>query len=138
MLDHYDIPRNLITDQISAIRKNRYEALRTHDIPRKSISERDDIMSGLKTENYHLRKGSPFDGQNLIQIDLRSATGATLIAVERNGEIIHNPRADFILNEKDMLLLVGKPVDISRAVQYLEAGEGPPRASLSDNLYDIP
>lgn len=138
VLNHYNVPRNLIHDQISDIRRNRYEALRTHDIPRKNLMERQEAMSSIDTENYQVRKGSPFAGLSLAEIDLRGNTGATLMAVEREGTFIQNPEPDLIFNELDILLLVGKHEDINRAVHYLESGTPPPRPSTRDELYDTP
>jgi CPA2 family monovalent cation:H+ antiporter-2 len=138
VLNHYNIPSNLIHDQISDIRRNRYEALRSYDVPRKSLIERQEAMSGIETENYQIRKGSPFAGMTLAETDLRGITGATLMAVERDGAFIQNPKPDFSFKESDILLFVGKHDDISRAVHFFEGNEPPPKPSSRDDLYNTP
>ena len=138
VLNHYNVPRNIIRNEITNIRKNSYETLRTHDIPRKNIVERDEIMSGIETENYQVQGGSQIIDRSLRELDLRGETGATLMAVERGGDFIHNPGADFTFREHDILLIVGKATDISSAVHFLEGGALPPKPSKKDNLFDIP
>jgi CPA2 family monovalent cation:H+ antiporter-2 len=138
VLNHYNVPRNIIHNEIADIRKNRYETLRTHDIPRKNMIERQEIMSGIKTENYQVQEGSQIIDRSLRELDLRGETGATLIAVERMGEFIHNPNADFMFEAGDILLIVGKNRDITGAVHYLDGGELPPAPSSRDDLYDTP
>jgi Trk K+ transport system NAD-binding subunit len=44
------------------------------------------------------------------------------MAVKR-GETIHqNPDADFVFEAGDIILLVGRPSDIGRAIEYIDSG----------------
>jgi Trk K+ transport system NAD-binding subunit len=43
------------------------------------------------------------------------------MAVKRGDEVHQNPDADFVFEDGDIILLVGRPNDISRAVQYVES-----------------
>jgi uncharacterized protein with PhoU and TrkA domain len=42
------------------------------------------------------------------------------MAVKRGEEVIQNPGAAFSFRGGDIVLLVGKPGDISKALQYME------------------
>jgi CPA2 family monovalent cation:H+ antiporter-2 len=110
VLNIYNVPRNVIDDHIEDIRKGSYMALR---LP---------MLSEIVTESYLLKGPSRFVGHSLNDLRLRSRTGATVMAVKR-GETIHqNPDADFVFEEGDIILLVGRPSDIGRAIEYIDSG----------------
>ncbi len=46
------------------------------------------------------------------------------MAIKRGENIYQNPNADFVFEEGDIVLLVGRPSDIGRAVEYIESGDG--------------
>lgn len=121
VLHHYSIPRNVITDHIEEIRKNGYQALRSHELPARSFGEMRDRMSEMETETYLVRIQSNVPGHTLRQLHLRARTGATVIAIERDGKFHPNPSADTVLRENDIIVLVGKREDISKAMEYMES-----------------
>ncbi|MEJ2181922.1 MAG: cation:proton antiporter [Nitrospirota bacterium] len=121
VLHHYNVPLNVINDRIEAIRQNSYRALRAHELPHKTMAEREDIMSQLQTESYLVKDGSPLAGHSLRELHLRGRTGATVIAIEREGKAIHNPSGETTIKEGDILLLMGAREDLSRALEYFES-----------------
>lgn len=52
--------------------------------------------------------GSSLDGHTLAQSHLRENYGVSLVALERQGHLIHAPSADTVLNTGDILFLEGK------------------------------
>lgn len=48
-------------------------------------------------------------------LQLRTRTGASVIAIRRGRDTIHNPGADVLLEAKDELLLLGDPVQLQAA-----------------------
>ena len=121
-LHHYHTPRNVITGHIDSIRKDSYSVLRTVELPKKHLAERHEFLKGLDTEIYLIKKGCGLTECSLIRLNLRGKTGVTLIAVQRGETIYQNPPSDFILNEGDIILLIGKREDINRAIEYFESG----------------
>jgi len=121
VLHHYNVPRNVINGYIEEIRKNQYEALRTHDLPLKTFKDMQAIMGGIQTETYYIGEGSDVAGHSLRELRLRANTGATAIAVERAGTIHQNPSPDFVLRSGDVILLVGRKEDIGHAREYLDS-----------------
>jgi len=64
---------------------------------------------------------SPFPvGKSLREIDLRKRTGASLLAVVREGASFPNPAPDFRLEAGDDLVLMGGHGEIERAFDELE------------------
>lgn len=121
VLHHYGIPKNIITDHIESIRKDGYKVFRTQELPKKAFKERLALLSEIETENYLIKEGSHLAGHSLSDLQLKSKTGATVMAVQRENVIHQNPAANFILKEKDIILLVGKKEDINRAIEYIES-----------------
>lgn len=63
----------------------------------------DDIM----LEWYTLDADSPLVGKSLGEADVRKRTGATVAAIEREGEVVQSPGADFAFQPGDQLIVVG-------------------------------
>lgn len=123
VLNIYNVPRNVVDDHIEDIRKGGYMALRKMDTARRLLSEELPMLSEIVTESYLLKGPSRFVGRSISDLRLRSKTGATVMAIKR-GETVHqNPDADFVFEEGDIILLVGRPSDIGRAVEYIESDE---------------
>lgn len=57
--------------------------------------------------------------RTIKELDLRSKTGASVVGIYREEEIIANPSADTKLLPGDVLLLIGDDEQIKTAVQYL-------------------
>jgi Trk K+ transport system NAD-binding subunit len=55
-----------------------------------------------------------FAGRTLGGADIRARTGTTVVAVERNGEVVTDLGADFRLREGDDLVVVGTDADVNR------------------------
>jgi CPA2 family monovalent cation:H+ antiporter-2 len=125
VLNIYNVPRNVVDDHVEDIRKGGYMALRKMDTARRLLSEELPMLSEIVTESYLLKGPSRFIGHSLSDLRLRSRTGATVMAIKRGDTIHQNPDADFVFEEGDIILLVGRPSDIGRAVEYIESGDSP-------------
>ncbi len=121
VLHHYHTPRNVISEHIENIRKDSYSVLRGIALPQRGITERQELLEGMETETYLLRDTSGAVGLSLRELNLRVETGATLIAVKRKDIVHHNPSSNFVLQEGDILLFIGKKEDIDRAVVYIDS-----------------
>ena len=120
VLHRYGIPRTVIEQQIARIREQGYEMLRSAALPAPSISTPTIDLNGASTETITLDAMSPAIGRNLGELDLRGLSGATVIAVVRNGETKISPGANYKLAEGDTIVLLGSPRKISRAVEIIQ------------------
>jgi len=66
--------------------------------------------------------GSPANGRTLQDLELRSRTGVTVIAVRRGDEVLPNPAADLTLADGDVLVLLGTAAKTTTALALLEKG----------------
>jgi len=120
-LHFYQVPRNIISEHINNIRKDRYKVLRTTALPAKFLTERYELMKAIETETYLIKENSKVNGHSIKELQLRAETGATIIAIQRGENIYHNPSPDFVFKSGDVLLLIGKLKDLNRAIEYLES-----------------
>ncbi|MEW6600590.1 MAG: cation:proton antiporter [Nitrospirota bacterium] len=121
VLSRYQLPRNVITDYIDSIRKDGYSILRTVQLPKKPLSDREAIMRHIETETYLIKKDSRVGGHSIKKLSLRAETGVTIIGVQRGEKIHQNPSPDFVIEAGDILLLIGKRKNINAAIEYLES-----------------
>jgi monovalent cation:H+ antiporter-2, CPA2 family len=69
---------------------------------------------------YELKAGSPAVGRSLADLELRSATGATVLAIRRGGEGLAVPDSHAPLLEGDVLALAGTDDAIASAFAFLD------------------
>lgn len=119
VLHHYHIPTNVIQEHIEAIRRDNYRALRTTQLPYKHLSERSHFISDINTETFLIKKGNHAVGFSIKELNLRSETGATIIALQREDKILQNPAPETIIQAGDILLLIGTREQLQRAIDYL-------------------
>lgn len=59
-----------------------------------------------KVEELKIGPDSPFEGKTLKEINLREATGATVLVVERKGEEYISPSTEMRIEEGDILIYI--------------------------------
>ena len=92
-----------------------------HEDPRNRFL-RERLPFGLDAEEVTVRNYTRAAYGSLKTLDLRGRTGATVLAVERHGGIMHNPHADILLLPNDRIVLVGTPTQLEKARRYLDEG----------------
>ena len=80
-----------------------------------------------------LEPGSGAVGRTLAQLDLRGATGATVLAIARSEAGVVAPGAGEALRAGDVLALAGTHEAVEAARRLLSSGPEP-RAPLPDRL----
>lgn len=77
---------------------------------------------GLTTEQYPITTGSPYDGRTLADTRARTRTGASIVAVVRDGAIIASPRPDFAFTAGDIVIVVGTAEGTAAVAAILTGG----------------
>ena len=121
VLHRYQVPRNLLFNQIERIRSGSYEALRRMELPVKSLPEKCEIITDIETETYQIGEQTPATDHSIRDLKIRSRTGATVIAVRRDGRIIPSPDPDFIFKIGDVIYLIGEREKVLKAIELLES-----------------
>lgn len=121
VLHRYQVPRNLLYDQIERIRRGSYEALRRVELPVKSLPEKCEIITDIETETYLIGEQTPAAGHSIRDLKIRSRTGATVIAIRRDGEVLPSPDPGFVFKAGDVVYLIGEREKVLKAIDLIES-----------------
>jgi TrkA domain protein len=78
-------------------------------------------VEGLATEQLLLGRDSPYAGKTLGDAQVRTRTGASIVAVVREGEVSVSPRPDFGFRAGDGVVVVGTGEGVAAAAALLGA-----------------
>ncbi len=122
VLTHYKMPRNEIFNFIDIIRENGYKALRQPQTPAR---ERlfDSSMVRVAVELFTIRDDSPVLDKSIEELQFRTKTGATILAIERNNYIHSSPDPAFRFQTGDLVYITGKREDMNRSLVFLKEGK---------------
>jgi len=123
VLQQYHIPRNVISLQVDLIRKEHYGTLRGLHLQGKRLDELSQFLAGTTTDTCLILEESPAAGKSLGDLQLRTLSGAAVIAVVRNGQSIPNPGGDCVLAAGDVLVLMGDHKALDQATRMLSQAE---------------
>jgi CPA2 family monovalent cation:H+ antiporter-2 len=111
VLGIYDVPEDTIDELADRMRLENYGFLRA--VPRRHRGPGGDADLG----SCHVAPASAAAGRTIGGLGVRSATGATVIAVRRAGRTHSNPGPEFVLEAGDEVSLVGSAEQQSAARQ---------------------
>ncbi len=123
VLHEYHVPGNIIANQVQLVRFGGYKMLRGLSLDQENIGRIAALFAGATVDNFQIEQDSPAVGRSLRDLDIRKNSGATVIAVARNGEAITNPGPDFQLQAGDIVVLLGAHADLDKAVAMLTKRE---------------
>ncbi len=92
---------------------------------------------GFHLETAKVPPGSILAGKTLGELSFRTHTGASVVGLERAGVRYTTMLPETILEEGDLLLLLGKPEEVGEARRLVE-GEGPAEDLLKAGSRDVP
>ena len=113
VLEQYHVPLNVIMQQVNLLRGESYKYLRSEEGTEVAFTHIDELLSARLTDTFYINEDNLFAGNTIGEINLRSKTDATIIAIVRKGTTITNPTARDILQVGDTLVITGthKAVD---------------------------
>jgi TrkA domain protein len=82
------------------------ELLAAHRIVER-LAELESQIQGLITEQIPITAGSPYENRTLGDTQARTRTGASIVAVVREGDVHASPRPDFRFQRGDVVVVVG-------------------------------
>jgi Trk K+ transport system NAD-binding subunit len=74
----------------------------------------EDVMALDKQIDIVRTEAPAFVGQTLASADVRAKTGCTVVAVQRDGDVISNPGPEYRIRTGDAVVVVGEDTDIAR------------------------
>lgn len=79
-------------------------------------------VDGLTSEQIAITPGSPYDRRTLGDTHARTRTGASIVAVVRDGEVLASPRPDFRFRGGDVVVVVGTADGTAAVAELLTDG----------------
>lgn len=86
------------------------------------LEEQHRDVAGVSTRQFPLVPGTRFDGRPLADTELRTRTGASIVAVMRAGAVHPSPRPDFVFHGGDLIVVVGTADGLTAAAELLGGG----------------
>ena len=125
VLREYGIARNVIQRQVEAIRSEGYQLLRLPSLPLVDMSEIAEALKSASTETIIVEADSIANGKSIGDLKLRKSTGVSVIAITRNGQTEINPGPETTIIAEDVLVLLGSPAQVDRAIEEINGVSGP-------------
>ena len=123
VLREYYVPSNIISNQVNIIRSKGYEMLRKPTEARERLTDITKILAATITHSFLVTENSPANNKTLRELELRKITGASVIAIIRNGKAITNPSADFKIESGDILVILGSHAQLDSALKILNPAD---------------
>jgi CPA2 family monovalent cation:H+ antiporter-2 len=120
VLHKFDVPKNRILDAVARVRGGMYDMLRGPNRGSRALTSKISGLDALELERFELRAGSTAIGRTLSDLELRRVTGATVLAVKRDGVVHPSPTGDFCLEVSDTILVLGEPSAIDKVLALIE------------------
>ena len=111
LLSTLGIHPSRIDRSIQDIRQQHYEPLLQQHLQGLPVDE------AIRMFEATVRKIA--NGKSIEDLGIRQKSGATVVAVEREGTVISNPGPQFRLQEEDRVHLIGSEQEVSRAISLL-------------------
>ena len=71
-------------------------------------------------EKLTVGHGNPVVGKSIIEIKLRTVTGATILSIERGKKVFRNPKPTQVLKGGDIIWVIGTEEEMERAKELIE------------------
>ncbi len=119
VLRTYGLPPEFVSKKAEQIRREGYALLRRSELPELAHHLRGGTLTDVEVETCRIEGDSPAVGKTLADLSIRPMTGASVIAWTRQGVTQSNPSEKVRLEAGDVVVLLGSPTQIRRAMGLL-------------------
>ena len=116
-----DFPLNEIIRYMDTVRHDQYDTLINTVEEHRSLHELIHASGSIEITWFTLDSENPIVGKTLAEADLRVYTGASVVAVFRNGQIMANPKSNTEFISGDRIGFIGDKDQVEK-VELLFAG----------------
>lgn len=121
-----------------AVRRDHYDVQVNTEEEHRLLHDLLDAMQNIEVTWLRLAESSPLVGQTLAEANLRSRTGASIIAIIRERRLIPNPKSLTVFQAGDRIGLIGE-IEQIQAAERLVAGPGAPeKRETSEKETELP
>lgn len=115
------VPRNVIERRIAEAREATLESERPPPVGKHTLGASGAKLARLSVDSVLIEDGSLIAGKTLVELELRSRTGALCVAIERGTALLQEDLGETMLQVGDVLHLAGTDPAIAQASALLGA-----------------
>ena len=116
-------PSQEIYRYTDAVRRDHYDMALNTDEEHRLLHDLLEAANSLEVHWFRLAEGNQHMGQTLAQANLRAKTGASVIAILREGHLIPNPKSMTVFQAGDRIGLIGDKEEIGAVEKLLAESE---------------
>ena len=120
---HLDIPPTDIQRYTDGVRSKRYAPLYDLHSEYRTLAELQQAGRLVELNWVTLPAGSPLADCTLKQCDVRGRTGASIVALLRDGQLMPNPAPTLQLRTGDRVAVLGDPQQLAKFEAVLRADQ---------------
>jgi CPA2 family monovalent cation:H+ antiporter-2 len=105
-------PLQEVHEYAESVRRDRYDFDVTTDAEHRSLHDLLLGMKGVKIIWMTIDAASPLAGKSLAEADLRAQTGASVVALVRNTQLVANPKSLTVFEPGDRIGVIGEQEQI--------------------------
>jgi CPA2 family monovalent cation:H+ antiporter-2 len=109
-----------------AVRHDHYDLQINTEEEHRLLHDLIDAANNISVHWYRLPEGNLLVGQTLANANLRARTGASLVAILREGELMANPKSMTVFKPGDRIGLIGDQDEVEAAEKLLSNSEPEP------------
>lgn len=102
-----------------AVRRDHYDTHLNTDEEHRLLHELLDAAGSIEIKWFRIPAESPLAGQTIAKANLRARTGASVVALLRNGELMPNPKSMTTFQENDRVGLIGDEDEVRKVEELL-------------------
>jgi CPA2 family monovalent cation:H+ antiporter-2 len=123
------LPRREVQHYLDIVRREHYDVGINSPAEAQILQRLTEASGELEITWFRLASDSPLIGQSLAQANVRALTGASIIAILREGQLMSNPKSQTLFQLGDHVGLIGAAEHLEAAQQLLD----PARFGLQSN-----
>jgi len=115
--NHVVVPDHIIAGRIAALIFHPHTFVVANILEKVAFGEESEI----DLAEFEVLPNSPLEGKTLLDLDLRKRFGVTVVAIKHpDGSLDLNIHGETVLHGGDVLILLGNPENLERALKWLE------------------
>jgi CPA2 family monovalent cation:H+ antiporter-2 len=104
------------------VRRESYDVAMNTQEEHRALAQLLDAAQGVEISWARVAEGSPFADRTLAEANLRARTGASVVAIHREGSVLPGPAPETRLRPGDRVGLIGKAEDVEAAGALVREG----------------
>ena len=116
-------PLQEIMRYMDAVRRDHYDMQLNTEEEHRLLHDLINASGNIEVTWLRLLPGNPLAGRTLAEANLRARTGASVVAIMRNGKLTANPKSLTVFEPNDRVGLIGDMEQIEAAGKLLSESD---------------